>query len=476
MTQRLRTIIDARKMSFGTTPNGADWCIKALHPSDPLTEVRGIPDHSAVPSLVMNYQATVTLSCSPGAVTPWSFDASLLPHPIQFMYLKMTDNIYPNGYVTDLLNPQIAGATHTAKYSTLIAMAQRWRMAYASVSVYQDGADLANQGTLVVSQPPVCPRVVYPSTQSNVNDCYCGCKGVYFNVADEPNFLNSQSMPNAYFNRSREGAYVPLKLTETCQDWVSESDSISPIINGGFGATPDTCSLTLGHAGFANFPYPFPDLAPMLHTAGVLHGDATSGFMNGTWAHISARNLAVSTSYTFFVRMGVEMQVSPNSTLAPQLKLSPAYDRQALDTYFAIARELKDAYPSDHNSLGKIWDVISKALTVVTPALAAGLPVYGVPAAMALTGIQKIGDRARASRRARSASQAQIDRAIQAREIPAIQQGPQRQYAVISTPKSQQGVRTFTPRVARIKRKGKSRVYGTASQLDPRQGMQVVRL
>jgi len=144
-----------------------DWCIKALHPSDPITEVRGIPDHSSVPSLCMNYQATFRMSPEAGATGTWSFDATLVPHPITMINFMKTDS---TGIVYDcMMNPQIPGATHELKYIAFKELAQRWRLAYMSVTCYQDGPDLANQGTIVVAQNPVQPAM-WPCCLSDVTN------------------------------------------------------------------------------------------------------------------------------------------------------------------------------------------------------------------------------------------------------------------------------------------------------------------
>jgi hypothetical protein len=63
------------------------------------------------------------------------------------------------------------------------------------------------------------------------------------------------------------------------------------------------------------------------------------------------------------------MQVSPSSTLSPQLKLSPPYDPVALTTYFSVVRELKDAYPADYNTTGKLWGVLKQALNSLDPVI-----------------------------------------------------------------------------------------------------------
>jgi hypothetical protein len=114
------------------------------------------------------------------------------------------------------------------------------------------------------------------------------------------------------------------------------------------------------------------------------------------------------------------MQVSPASTLAPQLKLSPPYDKRALDTYFAVARELKDGYPADYNDLGKIWDALSGALKQIGPALSV-IPGWGPVASTAITGVTGVGDfvrRSRASRRAsaQSATRSAAQNAASAKE------------------------------------------------------------
>jgi len=289
-----------------------------------------------------------------------------------------------------------------------------------------------------------------------------------FTAEDKPSFTSSQAMPNSYFSRSKDGAYVPLKLTDTCQDWVSDCDAITPLALNQELTTPNTAFVTISPSWDATTTYPFVDLhALTVSTPGhSMAGDRTSCFLNDNWAHICARNLAVTTSYSFFIRLGLEMQVSPNSSLAPQLKLSPPHDALALDTYFAVARELKDAYPADYNSLGKIWDVISAAMKLVSPALTA-LPVYGPAASVALNGVVGLGDVIRGRRQKRR------------------QRGDKPPLAAVERAREQQVLnRASAPPLGRRKkrknrnqkRRSRAVVGGTAATLDPRPGMQVVRL
>ncbi len=401
VSQTLRSEIEARALPLGSTPTGRDWCIKALHPSDPMTEVRGIPDLSAVPSLLMNYQATLTFGPAAGATGTWSFNSTLLPHPVNFFAYEVYDSVNTAGLVHEFDNPQLSGTTHQAKYNSFSALAQRWRLAYCSVTIHQDGPSLANQGSIVVSQPVVSPYRYYPTVPNKTLGIMV-CPGVAESYSNEdyPSFQTSQSMPNAYFARSKDGVYVPLKLTETCQDWVSDAHAIAHDRTR-FGGTSNNCLLT-SNTGVPP-AYPHWDeytLSCVVNDDGNCSYLRTSPMLNATVAHICAENLSVDTRFTCFFRYGIEMQVSPTSTLAPQQKLSPEYDAVALEAYFRIARELKDAFPADYNDLGKIWDNIAAAAQQVLPLLKKAGP-YGNALATGGKAVILAGNAIRASRQKR---------------------------------------------------------------------------
>jgi len=400
MSQTLRKVIEAPGVLFGNTATGREWCVKALHPSDPITEIRGIPDHSAIPTVCMNYQSTFTLAVK-GEDT-WSYDVTILPHPLYFAYWSAPNQpVYcpESGQVTvgNFWNSQLVGGTglpaHSLLYNAWLGIAQRWRMVYFGVTIYQDGPDLANQGTIVVSQAPLVPS--YSNAVVSTAPLTVTRVAYFDQLAQGPNFQRSQAMPNAMMGRSRDGAYVPLKLTDTCQDWFSIGDSHG-VIPAPLSGDPSSVFRPLGNT--ANFVYPFESVtATCLTNTNTPLGQVTPCLMSTNVAHVSARNLSPQTSYTFFFRVGIEMQLAASSSLTPQLKLSPPYDRQALDAYFVLSREMKDAYPADYNDLGKMWDVVSRAVRKMAPTLRTitGAAPF-VDSAVAVT---KLGDRIRAKRK-----------------------------------------------------------------------------
>jgi len=351
----------------------------------------------------MNYQALLTISPNAGATTPWSFEASLLPHPLNFMVCDVFDSVQPSGHYVSCPNVQIPGATHADRYVAFRELFQRWRLAYMSVTAYQDGPDLANQGTICVSQPPVQPLTGYAQMRDHG---FAGGLTTGYTDEDYPRFETSQSMPNAYIAKSRDGAYVPLKLTKTCQDWKSEADSVYlthfKIVRD---STYEWYTLPFGNPGEV---WPHVDLVPRYHYGGedIDAGILTSPMLSGNFAHISGRNLSNSTSFTFYIRCGIEGQVSPRSSLAPQLKLAPPQDTLALDTYFSISRELKDGYPAAYNDLGKLWDVISGVARRIIPLIPVTGPISAAAKGLASTGVV-VGDSIRQRKRNRKRKQSQ---------------------------------------------------------------------
>lgn len=409
--------------SLGATPTGSDWCLKALHPSDPLVEVRGIPDRSAAPTTFINYQ-TVTNITAPdfeGATDAdlWSFDASLIPHPVGFMAGSSDRHNYPGGVSTfwEILNSQLTGASHLAKYSEFRELANKWRLAYMSVTIFQDGPDLANQGSIVACQVPVDPietslsgrltSVPPPPVDGviygvdNLQSCKRICSLRY---VDRPDFEVSQAMPNAYFSRSKDGLYMPLKLTKTCQKWHGVHDEMcigrvgeNPNQDLQF-FSPSNGVVTLERSdttGIADWPFlsleraggevetpsrPDYDAGVPGNEYSVLQGgtlqlwpvttitgESTSAFCNDVWGQISVRNVSPLTSFSVFVRAGFEVQVLPQSALSPYLRLSPPHDALSLDMYYKVARELKDAFPADFNITGKLWDTIKSVASRLRP-------------------------------------------------------------------------------------------------------------
>ncbi len=384
---------------MGSTAAGKVWCLKALNPADPLTECDGVPDQSDVPSVFMNYQTVTHINPTTiGTNASWGFDAMVTPHPTSFMTWK---DVYPDGTYDaashQALNPMVSGVDMPAKDITFMSTFKRWRLAYMSVTVYQDGPALADQGTLVCAQVPFDADMVNLSSMDVAgNPLYGGNSApvqayrhirVFTDDEDAPSYDASQSMPNAYFGKSKDGLYSVMKMTRTSQVWRTAKDEEAWTFWPGGVAGPTKPLLTLpmytaNAAQHCVWPFPieqfgiYEDATPVFKN---LWGRTTSPLLNDVVTHISARNISPQTSFAVYIRCGIQAQAGPKSLLASQLTLPPIYDSQALEAYYLISRELKDGYPADYNDLGKIWDAIKSAASTVAPFL---MKMGGVPAAI----------------------------------------------------------------------------------------------
>jgi hypothetical protein len=247
--------------------------------------------------------------------------------------------------------------------------AQQWRLAYCGVTITQDGPALADQGTCVCSQGPVIPIRATSGVLNYATTSMASLATVeVYSAEDLPNYTASQALPNAYFDLSKKGTYVPLKLTRTSQSWRSQSDLVGTGIASNLTAD-------YGYVFPTAMTYAWPHWSMLCtYASGTAtpgyfnpHRYLTSPMLNDVMAHISVRNVAVTTSFAFFFRVGLELRVHPSSALSPQLTLAPRHDPRALESYFAISRELKDAYEAKYNDAGKLWNVISSTVKSLAP-------------------------------------------------------------------------------------------------------------
>lgn len=423
--------------AMGDTPTGCNWCVKALHPSDPVSECVGLPDESAVCSAHLNFQTQLSFQAPTGSTGTWGFTLALTPHPISFGMVVAIDDSAAHTDAHTIYNSQITGAAHSDKFVQWRAMAQRWRMTYYGATLYQDGADLTNQGSLVAAQYPVHGTTMALSPGVFAGGAFGLAQAVRMGLTyqtgtagyDRPDFTLLSNMPNAYYGRSRDGCYVPLILTNSCQKWHGEHDVVSWLGNSN---TYNTTGMPVSTAvSTAHWPFNGLDVLNQNGGAGtsLVGSDVsqTSRMANDVWGMIAAQNLALTTSFTVVIRCGYEIQCQPGTVLTPQLRVSPRYDPKALASYYSIRREMKDAYPADYNDWSKIWGVIKKVAATVLPGVAmmgpigAGISAAAGPVASVIDLITNATAKKRPAEKGRNqppqAEKERAQEAIRAREI-----------------------------------------------------------
>lgn len=407
----MNSLIVEKSPLLGGTETGRAWCLKALHPADPLVECKGIPDQSCVPSVHMNYQTTVVIP-PPAAIGPdetWSADITFNPHPIQFA--SFSKWVEPSGLPQfgGVLNAQLSGVTHADKYLYFRTLAQAWRLTYAGLTMVQDAPALADQGRVLVAQhvaKPLVSGMGFAGSEDYGSGMLPANRSLLSLFQEEDNMTwdAGMGMPNFYLGKSKDGIYVPLKLTRSCQEWQSESTQTRWA--SGNGSEP---SVGYRLAGSYTIPvvvsdqtlaWPFYGLQQATVIAGAvppLRGHVTSAMCNDVIGAIRLRNVSAKTNMVLTIRMGFQLRVLPMSPLASQQVLSPPYDKRSLQAYFSVMRELKDAYPADYNDAAKILGVITPVLRTLAPMLSA-IPVVGPVlssvAGLGITGLEYLSKKA----------------------------------------------------------------------------------
>jgi len=208
----------------------------------------------------------------------------------------------------------------------------------------------------------------------------------------------------AYTAEAKDGVYMPLKATPQSMEWISTGDTVTGLPEG-----PDYLPTQVFHTGDEFYePTVTPPAAQCVYTTfqhsdNVSHGvvtvppvpplprpcpdrcrsekDPPLATRPIHWGHATVRPCGPQVGYLFFkglspqasiqitMRTGFEVQVPNDSVYLPMVRAPMAYDRKALEVYFAISKQMLCAYPAEYNLAGALWAVISSIAAAVAPSL-----------------------------------------------------------------------------------------------------------
>lgn len=331
----------------------------------------GVPDQTPSPVTVLNYQQAGTI-VNPVPGGTWECELTFINDPSVFCAVRTQATGGGGTTVYNIHNTALGGTAVAAALGFSNAYVERWRMAYGAITVYADGPSLANQGSVVAAQYPARHHFCCnPGTYNGAGFFYGNairyplCR---YQAQDSPGFDSLLSMPNAYSGLAKDGVYMPMKLDSNHALWHDHRDlcfdaSLWATVGANMLAPVDAAAPATAGA----FPYYSIPAIQVTTGTSTFTGSPHLLPMLDSFGQIAFRNLGPDVNLSLAIRMGVEAMVQPASTYRSFLHLSPVYDPVALGTYFRVARELKDAYPSDYNDLGKLWDVIKSAARAISP-------------------------------------------------------------------------------------------------------------
>lgn len=344
---------------LGMSVEGQTWALKALHPSDPVSDVVGVPDQTSLATTVMNYQQLSSVS-APISGKTWEMELHVFSDPTVFasVYGRCTDG--SNSFYRIIHNTGLGVSVATA-VAAWTAQAERWRCCYNGTTCYLNAPALSNQGSCVAAQHPVVPLHLGALTTST----QCTARQVVkFQANDLPAFDNCMALPNAYTGHARDGCYMPLRLDSNHAEWHTSNDQVTDASNWVATAVSQPIATTSVLTGGL-----YPGLAGLYVNTGSWFGSEHLLPCSSNCGTICFRGLSDTATLDFAFRTGYEIIVQPGSSYVPFVKMSPGFDPLAINNYYMISRRLKDAYPAEYNDLGKLWDVIKGAAKIVDPLL-----------------------------------------------------------------------------------------------------------
>jgi len=331
-----------------------------------------MPDGTAIDTVAV--ETCLTQSIAPVAATPWGMTATLLPHPTCLFEIYPTDGASATAPFT-IRNPMFASTLANGDIGVLLSQAEEWRLTAMSVTIHLDANATKDSGTVVAAQIPVKPNIFWPGSPLSsgaITDAY---PAIFFDTADQPTYGQMLQMPRAYQSNLRTGLYMPLRLSNTSQHWHSRREVCKLIpksVIANIDVWDGTCTPYMTTT--SNTPaWPNWDLTPAHRDVSneCLDGGCMSAFLGDNFGRIAIKNVDPSSAVVIKIKCGLELKVGPTSPQATHLQKAPAMDAGALATYFALSRQLPDAYPADYNDGGKILNAISKALKFMAPMISA---------------------------------------------------------------------------------------------------------
>jgi hypothetical protein len=425
--------LERRLEKFGVSGDGRDWLIRALHPAGE-SKCLGLPDESSFSVLRPEYRVQTVIPplasdngaydlflwSPPGDVnavvwaaapSPADFTNPLVPPGSAFGAIHLQPTIDLPGSIV-FNTPGAADTSFSFRVPTAYPLS--FRHIYKSVTTTLIASAVSDQGEVYAAQfPPafswgqLTATGVLNAVSANQN---IAVSSVCRIPLDEASLMLMS--PECYVGPARDGAYLPLRLAGPAQLFTSTPHPLMlcrPL--GGsppYLATTDTNSvaipalMTVSQSDDGNSdPAPWvvrgllgPDVPPFYQACDtgydctnvgvtIFRGLASGGGGGGFGASV-------------LVKVIVGLEVVPQPTSPDRIFCKPAitYDPRAIQAYYAVALELRDAYPASFNALGSILGVISSvAAKIFGPLLGfakaaapAILPTLGVEAARHLMG------------------------------------------------------------------------------------------
>jgi hypothetical protein len=429
----MRKAIDERLRRFGVKGPGREWLIRALHPAGE-TPSPGFPDTSACNVMRPEFRMQATIAAPPDApqwdcmiwsppgdvntifyaygASPCDFSHSSAPYGAQVGVIRLQDGDTP----LDGIQITTFGDTTLERgiVSTLLPRYQAvgFRHQFKSYTVHLIASSINDAGQVYSAQYP--PNLTQRGTVQTVYQQRIGfdlpqyAANYYTTVLPTDETMLAATAPGLYMGEARDGVYVPLRLAGPTQPFAIANTQLpvcGPVAGGSTGllavdpavtrlgsliCPSNAVYITSGTSPAYQGAWPF--FAASVYMMAPADGQPVCGLpsfgfdtaydnMNigvTFFRGLSGNNASFGAALQIKVIAGLEAIPQPTAPERIYTEAPAPYDPKALEAYYAICMELKDAYPASYNSFetildaigsaaSKVWDVVSPALTKVAP-------------------------------------------------------------------------------------------------------------
>lgn len=408
----MRATLEARLSSLGLSKSGTEAVLKALHPAGEFISP-GWPDGSTEYVVRPEYRSTAVLTGPVGASTwdlllfmppgnhcgvmwamgqsPVDFNSTIPPVDALVGFIPIQEaesTVGTNFPVRSVFNP---GSVLNIGPVYLRSRPHSFRHIYSGVTVSMSASAVADQGSVFATQVGTTPRRMptFVDNVTDVNGTYIPRQHYGYNVPFSEGRL-VQVSPNPYVGDARAGVYLPLRAVGPVNDFAT--GDINALVYAGNPVTPYFWAPAIDPGG-AIICQQFPCIAAnyvdelIPWPIQLLHGKSTyagqrcfdTGLDSWSCGIVIFRNLAGPTggfnaSLTIKLYQGHEVIPRVDSPDRTFVKEPIPMDAASVAAYYAIARELPDAYPASFNALGALLPAIARVASAIWPVLAPMIP------------------------------------------------------------------------------------------------------
>jgi hypothetical protein len=405
--------IHEKLQRFGVSGPGRDWLLRALHPA---SEKRcpGLPDQSATPVFRPDYRMNTTITAPPGA-SAWDCLIWTPPGDVNAVFwatgaagTDFTTNAAPPGCQVGAIQLQSVDTsnfnitwndvlTPARDYAALTQSPQTkpagFRHMFKSITVTQIASAVSDQGQVYAAQfaPNMKHVGSFLGPQARGYDSGVNIPGsdppasyqlygsLYSTVLPASEGDLTAMAPDFYMGASRDGVYLPLRLSGPTQPFARSVPTVTAYQSSGSNNVISALDISPWPIGAyirptANQPLLGGNAIPWVFTVPMTQSDINallvqdvnldSGYDNINIGVVIFRGLAGANGGQFGSTLQIKTiaghEVAPSPQASARVFTEPAaqYEAKALEAYYALCLELKDAFPASYNSLESIWDAI----------------------------------------------------------------------------------------------------------------------